>query len=310
MLAICFGLTLAGSATWQNTVVDRRTPTGPSGRIVYVRHGAIFLTSVDGRTTRQLTRIRGSIRDLAVSPDGRRIAFDMRVAGTVGKIAFYRSEIWTFDTTTSASGRVTRGGSDTEPAWSNDGRRIMFSHLVFDRAGGWAVAIFSVRPDASRRRRMTSPRIPSDDGVCDMNPLAWPGRAAFLFERASSCTHGFPPTIEARTTAGREIPILDRLGEKFESVDSLDVAPTGRRVVFVASPVGSDDSAEGIYVSRPDGSAARRLTVDGYSPSWSPDGGWIAFARSGDIWIMRSDGSEPRRVTRSPQTEDAPDWLP
>ena len=47
-----------------------------------------------------------------------------------------------------------------------------------------------------------------------------------------------------------------------------------------------------------DGSNPRRLTTDGGgSPSWSPDGRYIAFKDGGDIYVMGSDGSNPRRLT-------------
>ncbi len=49
----------------------------------------------------------------------------------------------------------------------------------------------------------------------------------------------------------------------------------------------------------------------------SPDGAWIAFCRarvgaSPELWLMRPDGSEPRRLTRGPGEAgvDHPRWLP
>ncbi len=72
-----------------------------------------------------------------------------------------------------------------------------------------------------------------------------------------------------------------------------------------------------LFVVRP-GEAPRRITRRGASSqlSWSPNGRWIAFARrsgeddlySGDIFIVRSDGSRVRRVTH--RTGFAPTWSP
>ena len=61
----------------------------------------------------------------------------------------------------------------------------------------------------------------------------------------------------------------------------------------------------------------RRLTnsagFDGY-PSWSPDGGHIAFASPRDgnheIYVMGSDGSNPRRLTNSAGDDRLPSWSP
>jgi TolB protein len=49
-------------------------------------------------------------------------------------------------------------------------------------------------------------------------------------------------------------------------------------------------------------------------PAWSPEGSFIAFASertgSGDIYVMRADGSEVRRLTEHPAYEGAPSWSP
>jgi TolB protein len=87
-------------------------------------------------------------------------------------------------------------------------------------------------------------------------------------------------------------------------------APDGRRLAFVSDRDGDDE----IYVMRADGSGVRQLThnnlsPDGglagdFAPAWSPDGRRIAFSstRSGgapEIWVMRADGSQLRRLTRT-----------
>lgn len=60
------------------------------------------------------------------------------------------------------------------------------------------------------------------------------------------------------------------------------------------------------------------------SPRWSPDGRWVAFtsnrahygpgAESGapdlDVYVMRADGSQVRRVTTDPGNDHDPSWMP
>jgi hypothetical protein len=64
-----------------------------------------------------------------------------------------------------------------------------------------------------------------------------------------------------------------------------------------------------LYTVRPDGSDLRRLTADRSSegrPVWSTRG-QIAFERDGGIWAVRVDGSGLRRVAVRGRT---PDWSP
>lgn len=61
----------------------------------------------------------------------------------------------------------------------------------------------------------------------------------------------------------------------------------------------------------------RRLTIveaNAGFPSWSPDGGKIAFGskRTGnwDVWVMDSDGSNQRQLTTHEAKDMAPCWSP
>lgn len=91
---------------------------------------------------------------------------------------------------------------------------------------------------------------------------------------------------------------------------------TVRRVPRIAFSSDRDGNSE-IYVMNYDGTSQRNLTgspMEEYSPSWSPDGGQIAFAsnRAGtpsDIFVMRSDGSNVQRLTTSGGNGD-PAWSP
>ena len=87
-------------------------------------------------------------------------------------------------------------------------------------------------------------------------------------------------------------------------------SPDGRRLAFVSSRDGDAD----VFVMNADGTGVRQLTVNSRTaggapiqdsaPTWSRDGGRIAFASTRDggepeIYVMNADGTSQRRVTRT-----------
>ncbi len=54
--------------------------------------------------------------------------------------------------------------------------------------------------------------------------------------------------------------------------------------------------------------------VDSQNPAWSPDGRWIAYEQgpidTGDIWLMRPNGSDQHPLTRDHRGDANPSWSP
>jgi Tol biopolymer transport system component len=75
-----------------------------------------------------------------------------------------------------------------------------------------------------------------------------------------------------------------RLGPDDRMYAQAPIIPTGPEALFAFSSWSAEDSAGDVYVVRADGTDGRRITsdaLDDWSPAWSPDGGRIAFY-SGD----------------------------
>lgn len=61
------------------------------------------------------------------------------------------------------------------------------------------------------------------------------------------------------------------------------------------------DTRPGIWTVKPNGDNLTRVTGKKgfpFNPSWSPNGKWIAFTKSGDLWKIRADGSHKRRLAK------------
>lgn len=80
-------------------------------------------------------------------------------------------------------------------------------------------------------------------------------------------------------------------------------SPDGRRIAHAEGPF--TQSQYRLALVNTDGTGARPVTKpSAWSdslPAWSPDGRWIAFTSTrsgrGEIWVMRADGSQQRRLT-------------
>ena len=83
-------------------------------------------------------------------------------------------------------------------------------------------------------------------------------------------------------------------------------SPDGRTIVFQRR---LDEGPSSIWTIRPNGTAEQRLSL-GSDPTFSPSGLRIAFARDGDVYSMRRDGTDVRRFSHRPDDESLSDWSP
>ncbi len=117
---------------------------------------------------------------------------------------------------------------------------------------------------------------------------------------------------------------VEQIRIELENVVSPDWSPDGGKVVFSAGQEGSSD----LYLLDLASRKIRRLTADrscDLRPRFSPNGDWIAFdshtqndslsarllgRQSTDVYLVRTDGSELRRLTTNPFDDRSPTWTP
>lgn len=152
--------------------------------------------------------------------------------------------------------------ADREPAWSPDGRRLVF----VGRVKG-VTDLYTVRPDGTDLRQVTSSR------AVEGRPV-WSSRGQIAFECGRAVL-----SVRAQGGGLRRLTFRGR---------NPDWSPDGRRLIF--------DRARRMYTVSRAGRGLRRLAGTGIYPAWAPSGRRIAFRRKFDIHTARPDGTRRRRV--------------
>jgi Tol biopolymer transport system component len=191
--------------------------------------------------------------------------------------------------------------SDRYPRWSPDGMKIAylanpegnFDLFVMDRQGEQITQVI---------------RSPEDE-----TDISW-----------SPDGRGIAFSVETKKTLGKQRSVLllelssgkkSRLVSGFPGAHQLpDLSPGLPQVAFT----GKKGRGWDVFLADLKEQTVRQMTQGGKScrPRFSPDGGRIAYVSSaadgkGDIWIMQTDGSNPRRLTVRDESYDYfPSWSP
>jgi TolB protein len=264
--------------------------------------------------------------------------------GENGRIAYVRSgHVMTMSADGSHRAQRTKGGGNSDPAFSPSGRRIVYAHKVGKRQ---VIAVMNA--DGNHKRQVTK-------GHLDADPTFAPNGRRIAFSRLLR-TNGFRhseifttrldgshlsqvtgkrrdfdqrrdqpafahdgKTIVYEWFAGEDAGLArvtvggKRLASHFpDGALEPSFAPDGKHVIF-NDWLFTDPPQVGI--ADPDGGNAHELTANtdhGFIytlPSYSPDGTKIVFASHSDIYVMSSDGTGAVKLT-SDGRSSAPDWGP
>lgn len=188
-------------------------------------------------------------------------------------------------------------GGAFKPAFSPDGRTVAV--VSGDEAGRHAIVL--VRPGAPGALRLTrgmDVRGPSPTFSADGN---W---VLFTSYRSDNQGQAIPDLWRVPVLGGRAEVLV-------ESASAAHQDRSGRRLVF--SRVGTGGTS--VVVREADG-REHVIGERGFWPRWSADGEWIAYTTSdpeggnGDLFVVRPDGSERRRLTQGPWQFYGLDWTP
>jgi Tol biopolymer transport system component len=182
--------------------------------------------------------------------------------------------------------QLTEDPTDTEPAFSPDGRAI-----AFVRAGD----VYSVRADGSGLRRL------SNGSELDSAPVVAPSGKFVVYERRAAS--GSPADLYSVSALGGG---SKQLTDSSDDDHEASFAPDGRAIVFVRSIAETGGgTADDIYSMRPTGAQQARLTrtarLDEFSPRYFAGGIVYSRGESGegpsayaDVYTAKRNGRKAK----------------
>lgn len=242
---------------------------------------AIYLSDEEGKTRIKVVDAPASntIGYPAVSPTGKHIAFYSK---------YDKRRTWSIHTADIGGDNMRRLTNvknvwDSAPAWSADGKTIIFAREYKDVNGNWQEEIWLMNPDGTEQRQIK----------------ALEGRAAefmqdgrILFQSKAS-----PSQISIANIDGSN---LIQLTNDESNNMSPTISPDGLQIAYLSNRDGNQE----VYVMNIDGSNQKRLTrnrVEEWDPAWSTDGSKVFFSSQNvygfyDIYKVNKDGTSIKKI--------------
>lgn len=217
-----------------------------------------------------------------------------------GRVAYQSNEdgdweIWVMRADGGGKKKLTdNAAADEYPRWSPDGRRVAF---VSDRDGN--KELYCVEVESGKTQRLTSH--PAEDLDPDWSPDG--ARLVFTSRRDGKDALYWLEMADKKVT---------RLTEGAGRNALASWSPDGKKIAFSSNRI----LGWSVYTLDLETRETRKV-VGGHGacrPRWSRDGKWLALVSQqadgkGDIFVVRPDGKELRRITETSQTYDYfPSW--
>jgi eukaryotic-like serine/threonine-protein kinase len=272
-------------------LADKNSPEEPIG---------LFLLSIETGDKRRLssppTKSIGDT-DPAFFPDSRTLAFIRTAAFAVGDVY-----LRTLSDGLEAAGEVKRltfdNLWDSHPAWTQDGREIIYS------SGSPTQTLWRVAASGPGKPQ----RLASFGEEVDHPALSRQGQR-LAYSRRSSDSNIW--RVQLAGLQGKVSPPVSFIHSTQFEFDAM-FSPDGKRIAFSSRRTGHDE----IWVCNSDGSHAVKLTsfngpLTG-APYWSPDGQRLAFQSIAEdrfkIFLVSASRGKPRRLTSDAAWEEPSSW--
>ncbi|HYU18529.1 MAG TPA: hypothetical protein VEQ11_07520 [Chloroflexota bacterium] len=301
-LALVFAV---GTLAWEMVEEIRQAQPGASGRLLMPQRGGLVVFDFATRQSRELLPAaqNSTVTAATWSPDRARVAyaqFHRRPDDTVSS-----SELFVLPTAGGTPDLIVprdRPGTllDT-PVWAPDGRMLYFAYQGLD--GRRPV----VRVERIGMPGGGTPQVLYEDASF---PALSPDGRAVVFVKDDPAGQG----LWVGASDGGDAREMLQAG-LFKAIMGPRFAPDGSRVAFTAQGSGPQANAGSratsllewfrvpvaeahgepwnIWTVRPDGTDPRRLSFlqeDEPLVAWSPDGRWLAVLGTGGLWLLDPSG--------------------
>jgi len=272
---------ISGPSGYNFTDIEAKWSTDGS-RIVYVHQDTSTIIAgvyvIDTNGTNKRIVLSGYEENPDWSPDGVWIVFSN--TGQIYKIKISGDSLT----------QLTSDGNNYFPTWSNDGVWIAYDSDIGHGSGDDFYSIWKMRIDGSNKIRLTT------DTTSETREPNWASNKIVYIR------YNFYP----------QIYIMDTNGSANTSVtnnpllkDLPNLSSDGTKITFTVSIQGPQFQ---IWTVNKDGSNLKLLTtysawcrLQGYAPSWSPDGNYIVYTdsapKNGRLWIMDKNGNQKKQIT-------------
>jgi TolB protein len=243
---------------------------------------SIYLSDEQGETRIKVVDATTNDGYPAVSPTGKQIAF-------YGK--YDKRKTWSIHTADIDGNNIRRLTKiknvwDSAPAWSADGKTIIFAREYKDVNGDWQEEIWLMNADGTEQRQIN----------------ALEGRAAefmqdgrILFQSKAS-----PSQISIANIDGSNV--IQLTNDESNNM-SPKISPDGSQIAYLSNRDGNQE----VYVMNIDGSNQKRLTKNSireWGPAWSTDGAKVFFSSQNvhgfyDLYKANKDGSSIKKILSS-----------